>query len=70
MLIIYITDIMILLVKKNKLLGISQVFYSKIFYKTHKHYNYLQLLLKQKVFTKVINNVRLEGLGAETWWSN
>jgi hypothetical protein len=38
----------------NRLLGINQVYYWRIFYKTHKHYNYLQCLLKQKVFTKVI----------------
>jgi len=38
----------------NKLLGIKQVYYWRKFYKTHKHYNYLQWLLKQKVFTKVI----------------
>jgi hypothetical protein len=32
----------------------------------HKHYNYLQLILKQKVFTKSIENAELKGLGEET----
>jgi hypothetical protein len=34
--------------------------------KTHKHYNYLQAILKQKLLIKVINNEKLEGLGKET----
>ncbi len=37
--------------------------------KKHKHYNYLQRILKQKVFTKVIKNAKFEGLGAETYRS-
>jgi hypothetical protein len=41
------------------LLGINQVYYLRIICKTHKHYNYLQLTLKQKVFTKVIENAKL-----------
>ncbi len=28
----------------------------------HKHYNYLQSLLRHKLLTKVINNAKLEGL--------
>ncbi len=31
-----------------------------------KHYDFLQWILKQKLFTKVIENAKLEGLGAET----
>jgi hypothetical protein len=45
------------------LLGINQVYYRRIFYKTHKHYNYLQLILEQKVFAEVIKNAKLGGLG-------
>jgi hypothetical protein len=32
----------------------------------HGHYNYLQLILKQKLFTKLVKNTKLEGLGTET----
>ncbi len=32
----------------------------KIFWNRHKHYNYLPRILKQKVFTKVIKNGKLE----------
>jgi hypothetical protein len=37
------------------LLGINQVYYRCLFYKAHKHYNYLQNYLIEKLFTKVIN---------------
>ncbi len=47
------------------MLGINQVYYLRIFYKTHKHYNYLQLTLKQKLFAEVIKNAELGGLGGE-----
>jgi hypothetical protein len=40
--------------------------YTRIFYKTHKHYKYLQRILEQKVFSKFIKNSKLEGLGEET----
>jgi hypothetical protein len=32
----------------------------------HKQYNYLYLILKQKVFTKVNENSKQEGLDVET----
>ncbi len=35
----------------------------------HKNYNYLQSVLKQKVFAKVIKNAKLSDLGGETYWS-
>jgi hypothetical protein len=49
------------------LLGINQVKYKC---KKHKHYNYLQIILKQEFFTKVIKNAKLENLSEEYCWSN
>ncbi len=34
------------------------------------HYGYVQWILKQIVFTKVIKNAKLGGLGGETGWFN
>ncbi len=42
------------------MLGITQVYYCKILYKTHQQNRYLQWILKQKVFIKVIKNAKLE----------
>jgi hypothetical protein len=38
----------------------NQIQDSLLFYKTHKHYNYLQSILKQKLFTKVVKNAKIE----------
>ncbi len=35
-------------------LQINQAYYIRLINETHKHYNYLQLILKQKLFTKVM----------------
>ncbi len=35
----------------------------KIILRAHKYYNFLQLVLKQKLFTKVIKNAEQAGLG-------
>jgi hypothetical protein len=45
------------------LLGINQVNYRRIFYKTHKQYNYSKSILKKKLFTKVIKDAKLKGFG-------
>ncbi len=41
---------------------ISQVYNCKLILQTHKHYNYLQGMLEQKLFAKVINNLEQKGL--------
>ncbi len=46
------------------MLGINQVYDWRIFYKTLKYHKYLQLVLGQKVFTKVIQ-IQSLGLGVE-----
>ncbi len=66
MLLYYIELFALLELWQNKLLWINQVYYFNIFYKTHKHNNYLQYILKQRVCTKVITIAKLEGLGRET----
>ncbi len=43
----------------------SSLLLKNIFFKIHKHYNYLQSIIKQKLFTKVIKNAKMEGLGRE-----
>ncbi len=50
---------------KPDLLQINQVYYQRLFYKTHKLYDYLQSILKQKLFTKVSKNSKHKGLGRE-----
>ncbi len=42
-----------------------QVYYRRIFYKTHKCDNFLQSILKKKLYTKVIQNAELVGFGRE-----
>jgi hypothetical protein len=45
------------------LLAINQTYYRGLFYKTHKHKNCLQLILKQKLLTKAVKNANVAGLG-------
>jgi hypothetical protein len=41
-----------------KLSRINQVYYSRSIYKSHKHYNYLQSIFNQKLFTEDIENAK------------
>ncbi len=42
---------------------INQVEYWRLFSQTHEHYNNVQRILTQKLFTKVIKNEKPQGLG-------
>jgi hypothetical protein len=50
---------------QDLLTQLDQVYYWGFTSKTHKRHNYLPWILKHKLFTKVIKNAKLEGLGAE-----
>ncbi len=54
----------------TKVASNKQVCYWRCKWKTHKKYNYLQLILKHAVFTNVIKMPGLEGLRWESLWSN
>ncbi len=41
---------------------ITQVYYFRIFSQTQKYYNFLQSILKQKLFTKVNENAKQQSL--------
>jgi hypothetical protein len=46
-----------------RLIRISQFCHLRYKRKTHQHYNYLQSILNQKLFTKDIKNAEQQGLG-------
>ncbi len=48
----------------NKLFVINQVYYWRIFYQTHKIQQFT-INIKTELFSKVIKNAKLEGLGWE-----
>jgi hypothetical protein len=52
------------------LLWLSQVYNWGYKSKTHKHYNYLQMIIKIESIYKSNENVKLRGSGLETKWSN
>jgi hypothetical protein len=46
-----------------RLIRISQFCHLRYKWKTREHYNYLQSILNQKLFTKDIKNAEQQGLG-------